>query len=60
MAYVEGAGDIERKYDYWIDFGRRVERESLVKMLQDVECQGEDDWCDFIQQVVALIEGESK
>jgi len=39
------------------DYGRDLERERIIKLLQEAECQGEDDWCGTIEQAIALIKG---
>ena len=32
--------------------------ERIIKLLEEAECQGEDDWCGTIEQAIALIKGE--
>lgn len=36
MAIVSAAGDIEARYDYWIELGRRAERERIAKELEQL------------------------
>jgi hypothetical protein len=40
--------------------GANRERERIIKLLEEAECQGEDDWCNTIEQAIALIKGENK
>lgn len=40
--------------------GVEYERERIIKLLEESECQGEDDWCGIIKQAIALIKGEQK
>lgn len=40
--------------------GQNDERQRIIKLLEEAECQGEDDWCKTIQQAIALIKGEHK
>jgi len=47
----------EREKDL-LKYGRSQERERIIKLLEEAECQGEDDWCGTIEQAIALIKGE--
>jgi hypothetical protein len=49
----------EREKDL-LKYGRSQEQERIIKLLEAAECQGEDDWCGTIEQVIALIKGENK
>jgi hypothetical protein len=40
--------------------GELTERERIIKLLEESECQGEDDWCGTIQLAIRLIKGEQK
>ncbi len=40
----------------WIDKAEQ----RIIKLLEEAECQGEDDWCKTIQQAIALIKGANK
>lgn len=40
--------------------GTHNERLRIIKLLDEAECQGEDDWCGTIKQAIALIKGEQK
>jgi hypothetical protein len=59
MSYVPGAEDIERKYDYWIEFGIKTERERIMAL---IEAEKSRSNIGFIQYKVLfeVIEGESK
>jgi hypothetical protein len=35
MGYVQGATDIEAKYEYWINFGVERERERILTAIKD-------------------------
>ena len=52
------AGDAVR--DNYRRQGAIAERERIIKLLEEAECQGEDDCCKTIQQAIALIKGEHK
>jgi len=38
--------------------GEQRERQRIIKLLEEAECQGEDDWCGTIGQAIALIKEE--
>jgi hypothetical protein len=40
--------------------GVRHAEERIIKLLEESECQGEDDWCGTIQLAIRLIKGEQK
>lgn len=48
---VPGAADIEQRYQYWIDLGRRAERDRIVKEL--------DFFWDQLSQLMAIGYSES-
>ena len=60
--------DREVELERWREAGKEVghklgvveERKRIIKLLENAECQGEDDWCGTIQQAIALIKGENK
>jgi hypothetical protein len=39
------------------EVGKRKERERIIKLLEEAECQGENDWCKTIEQAIVLIKG---
>ena len=57
MSPVPGAGDLERKNTYWIDFGKREERERIIKLLEELD---DEEWMGINQNFIALIKGENK
>lgn len=42
MSPVSGAADLERKNAYWIEFGKREERERIIKLLIDLNAVRRD------------------
>jgi hypothetical protein len=50
-AIIPGAADIERRYEYWIELGRRAERDRIVKEL--------DFFWDQLTQLMAVGYSES-
>ena len=57
MSIVPGAGDLESKNQYWIDLGIKVERERIIKLLEDLD---DEEWMGMNQNFIALIKGENK
>lgn len=58
MGHVPGAGDIESKYEYWINFGIARERERILALLN-----AKDEWhyaFSDVSDVIALIKGEKE
>ena len=39
---------------------RLEEQQRIIKLLEEAECQGENDWCNTIEQAIALIKGEQE
>lgn len=66
MSYVPGAEDIERKYEYWIEFGRQVERKHILEILEGLLDQSnwtntEEDYApEEIQRLILLINGDNE
>jgi hypothetical protein len=54
MSYVPGAEDIERKYDYWIEFGIKTERERVMAWLKFQTLQSGYDGLDWIDACLLL------
>lgn len=48
---IPGAADLEQRYEYWIELGRRAERERIVKEL--------DFFWDQLSQLMAIGYSES-
>lgn len=46
---------LEKTRDAALIEGAHNERERIIKLLEEAECQGEDDWCKTIEQAIALI-----
>jgi hypothetical protein len=53
---VPGAEDIERKYQYWIDFGANEERERIIKIIEETCTYKEITLQDYL---IRKITGES-
>ncbi len=51
---------IRQNYELGVVAGEAREQQRIIKLLEEAECQGEDDWCGTIEQVIALIKGENK
>ncbi len=41
-------------------FAMTKERQRIIKMLEEAECQGENDWCGTIEEIIRLIKGQQK
>ncbi len=63
MAIVSAAGDIEARYDYWIELGRRAEREQIIELLEELKnkpCHSQTELTQhIIKDAIALIKGEN-
>ena len=59
MSPVPGAEDIERKYEYWIDFGAKEERERILDAITYLGQTNtlSQDQCD---NLIVIIKGENK
>jgi hypothetical protein len=65
---VSGASDIEAKYQYWIDFGAKEERERIIKLLENLLIEEffpdrhtyERLHNQLITQILTRIKGENK
>lgn len=68
MSSVPGAADLERKNSYWIEFGKREERERIIKLLEERTLQVADPNVHnygslhnlMLNNMIALIKGETK
>jgi hypothetical protein len=66
MSPVPGAADIERKYQYWIDFGKREQRQSFIELLKNRLCFDhlENNTCEHREcygnlEIIEILERES-
>jgi len=50
---------MDTEYTKGFRAGQAYEIERIIKLLEEAECQGEDDWCGTIEQAIELIKGET-